>query len=85
MPNKTFNRNTKVRVFESQPRQTLVVKTGTDSSTAKRVAIGVIDRLINWIEIYAVSLIFKPCKIGNRYGRNGTSEMTYINGCPVSH
>ena len=41
MPNKTFNRNTKVRVFESQPRQTLVVKTGTDSSTAKRSAISV--------------------------------------------
>ena len=28
-------------VFESQPRQTLVVKTGSDSSTAKRSAIGV--------------------------------------------
>ena len=29
-------------VFESQPRQTLIVKTGSDSSTAKRSAIGVI-------------------------------------------
>ena len=29
-------------VFESQPRQTLVVKTGSDSSTATRSAIGVI-------------------------------------------
>ena len=28
-------------VFESQPRQTLVVKTGSDNSTAKRSAIGV--------------------------------------------
>ena len=28
-------------VFESQPRQTLVVKTGSDCSTAKRSAIGV--------------------------------------------
>ena len=28
-------------VFESQPRQTYVVKTGCDSSTAKRSAIGV--------------------------------------------
>ena len=27
--------------FESQPRRTLVVKTGIDSSTAKRSAIGV--------------------------------------------
>ena len=27
-------------VFESQPRQTLVVKTGSDNSTAKRLAIG---------------------------------------------
>ena len=29
------------RVFESQPRQTLVVKTSSDSSIAKRSAIGV--------------------------------------------
>ena len=29
-------------VFEYEPRQTLVVKTGSDSSTAKRSAIGVI-------------------------------------------
>ena len=28
-------------VFESQPRQTLFVKTGSDRSTAKRSAIGV--------------------------------------------
>ena len=28
-------------MFESQPRQTQVVKTGSDSSTAKRSAIGV--------------------------------------------
>ena len=28
-------------VFESQPRQSYVVKTGSDSSTAKRSAIGV--------------------------------------------
>ena len=28
-------------MFESQPRQTLVVKTGSDSSTVKRSAIGV--------------------------------------------
>ena len=28
-------------VFESQPRHTYVVKTGSDSSTAKRLAIGV--------------------------------------------
>ena len=32
-------------VFESQPRQTLVIKTGSDSSTTKRSAtgVGVID------------------------------------------
>ena len=42
-------------VFKSQPRQTLVVKTGSDSSTAKRSALGV----------------------------SGT-EMTIINGCPMS-
>ena len=28
-------------MFESKPRQTLVVKSGSDSSTAKRSAIGV--------------------------------------------
>ena len=28
-------------VFESQPRQTLVIERGSDSSTAKRLAIGV--------------------------------------------
>ena len=30
-------------MFESQPRQTKVLKTGSDSSTAKRSAIGVSD------------------------------------------
>ena len=29
------------RVFESKPRQTLVVKTGSDSTTAKRSALSV--------------------------------------------
>ena len=45
-------------VFESQPRQTLVVGTGSDSFIAKRSA--------------------KGCEC------HGSSEMTILNGCPVS-
>ena len=36
-----FALQTKGRAFQSQPRQTKVVKTGSDSSTAKRFEIGV--------------------------------------------
>ena len=33
-------------MFESQPQQTEVVKTGSDSSTAKRSATGVVSRAL---------------------------------------
>ena len=38
---RTFTPQAEGWVFESQPRQTQVVKTGSDSSTAKRSALGV--------------------------------------------
>ena len=47
------------RMFEFQPRQPLIVKTGSDISTPKQSAIGV-------------------------YVCHGSTEMTIINGCPVS-
>ena len=38
---RTYNLQSEGWLFKSQPRQTLVVKTGSDSSTAKRSELGV--------------------------------------------
>ena len=59
-------------VFESQPRQTLVVKTGSDSSTAKRSAISVIvtGSRIDWLgwdlrRISNISALTRPRVLGD--------------------